>query len=156
MCDLSKSLTRHMTLLKRFFLPHIGTLITRQKLRLRPSSASIFELIIAIDRPSIDKTDAKKYITGQLDLNSFERVFEQNRQDFFDRMGELLREARKGEIKKSYAIEHFYTLDQVNNIVPTSSNSIDQVEFRAQVLSLNPVSIDDRLGDKFRQAHNIV
>jgi hypothetical protein len=112
-------------------------------------------LIIAIDRPSIDKTDAKKYIHGQIDEKKFHLAFEKNRTDFFDRMGELLTEAKKGEIKKAYAVEHFYTLDQVNNIVPTTANSIDRVEFRAQAPSLNPVSIDDQLGDKFRQAHKI-
>jgi len=112
-------------------------------------------LIIAIDRPSIDFADAKKYIKAKIDPGAFDQTFEKNRQDFFNRMTELLSQAEKGEIKKSYAIEHFYTLDQVNNIVPTSSNSIDRVEFRSQAPSLNPVTLDDRLGDKFRLAHRL-
>jgi hypothetical protein len=112
-------------------------------------------LIIAIDMPSIDAADVKRYLPSQINMASFDHAFEKNRKDFFDRMGELLTEAKKGEIKKAYAVEHFFTLDQVNNIVPTSANSIDQVEFRSTAPALSPVSIDDRLGDKFRQAHKI-
>ncbi len=69
-------------------------------------------------------------------------------------MGELVIEAEKGEIKKAYAIEHFGTLDQVNELVPTSKNELDRVEFRSHS-SLKPVSLDDRLGTKFRLAHRI-
>jgi hypothetical protein len=113
-------------------------------------------LIIAIDRPRIDENDVRKYMkTPPIDYSVFVQEFEKNRQDFFERIGELVSEAEKGEIKKSYAIQHFITLDQVNEIVPTTSNELDRVEFRSHAPSLRPVAIDDKLGDKFREAHRI-
>lgn len=113
-------------------------------------------LIIAIDRPRIDENDVRKYVkTPPNDYGVFAQEFEKNRQDFFDRIGELVKEAEKGDIKKSYAVEHFITLDQVNEIVPTSSNDLDRVEFRSHAPSLKPVSIDNSLGDKLREAHRI-
>jgi len=113
-------------------------------------------LIVAIDRPVIDERDLRKYITNMPnDWTIFARGFEKNRQDFFDRIGELVKEADKGEIKKAYAVEHFDTLDQVNEIVPTDKNELDRVEFRSQQPSLSPVAIDDRLGTKFRLAHRL-
>ena len=112
-------------------------------------------LIIAIDKPVVDLEDAKKYVKSDIDDADFSATFEKHRTDFFDRMGELLGEAEKGEIKKAYAVEHFNTLDQVNPIVPTSSNELDRVEFRSQSPVLIPIVLDDRLGDKFRAAHKI-
>ncbi len=112
-------------------------------------------LIIAIDKPNIDAVDAKRYLKKDIDPDSFGGFFEKSRREFFDRMSELLREAEKGEIKKAYAVEHFDTLHQVNNIVPTTSSPIDRVEFRSQAPSLNPVTLDDRLGDKFRSAYRV-
>jgi hypothetical protein len=113
-------------------------------------------LIIAIDQPRIDDNDVRKYVeTPPVDYSMFAQAFEKNRQDFFDRMAELVSEAEKGDIKKSYAVEHFVTLDQVNEIVPTSSNELDRVEFRSHTPFLKPVEIDDRLGDKFREAYRI-
>jgi hypothetical protein len=113
-------------------------------------------LIIAIDRPNVDERDVRKYVSKMpSDWDVFAHGFEKNRPEFFDRMGELVTEAEKGEIKKAYAVEHFNTLDQVNEIIPTSKNELDRVEFRSQAPSLKPVAIDDRLGAKFRLAHRI-
>jgi hypothetical protein len=70
-------------------------------------------------------------------------------------MNELLKEAKRGEIKKSSAIEPFDTLSQVNDIVPTSSNSLDCVEFRSQSTDLSALVVDNQLGDKLRAAHQI-
>jgi hypothetical protein len=98
----------------------------------------------------------RKYVSKMpSDWDVFAHGFEKNRPEFFDRMGELVTEAEKGEIKKAYAVEHFNTLDQVNEIIPTSKNELDRVEFRSQAPSLKPVAIDDRLGAKFRLAHRI-
>src|SRR4051794_25692919 len=83
------------------------------------------------------------------------RAFDRNRQQFFERMDELVSEAKKGEINRAYAIEHFHALDQVNPIVPTSSNSIDLVEFRSHAPSQDQVTIDEKIGDKLRTAHRV-
>jgi hypothetical protein len=113
-------------------------------------------LIVAIDRPSINESDVRKYVKSiPNNWNVFEDGFDKNRQDFFYRMGELVTEAEKGDIRKSYAIEHFITLDQVNEIVPTTKNELDCVEFRSQTPSLKPILLNDRLGSKFRLAHRI-
>jgi hypothetical protein len=112
-------------------------------------------LTIAIDRPYIDVEDTRKYINEAVDQEAVATGFEKNRQDFFDRMAELVKEAEKGEIGKPYAVEHFSTLDQVNEIVPTTSNDIDRVEFRSQSPAITPVTLDGILGDKFRLAHRL-
>jgi hypothetical protein len=112
-------------------------------------------LIIAIDKPKIDFAAARKYVNARIDENAFAQIFEENRLNFFNDMSELLQVAEKGEIKRSYAVEHFYTLDQVNDLVPTSYNDLDRLEFRSQLPSLSPLIVDDRLGDKLRSAHQI-
>jgi hypothetical protein len=111
-------------------------------------------LIIAIDEPSFDESGARRVLRQNTNL----RVgpdFERNREDFFSRVGELVTEAERGDIRKSYAVEHFTTLYQVHDIVPTSSNVHDRVEFRSESQSLNPVAIDDRLGQRFRSAYKM-
>lgn len=144
------------SVLKIFPPPVVENRSLRRSLEFGLLQPKFSSLIVAIDRPHVDESDVRKYVTNlPNDWAMFARGFEQNRQDFFDRIGELVREADKGEIKKAYALEHFNTLDQVNEIVPTNKNELDHVEFRSQAPSLKPVSIDDRLGTKLKLAHTL-
>ncbi len=112
-------------------------------------------VIVAIERPEIDANDASKYLKRTIDATDFVRNFDQNRSDFFDRMNELIVKAEKGEISRAYAVEHFATLDQVNPIIPTSSNALEQVEFRSQSQYQNPIVLDEAIGTRFRLAHKM-
>jgi hypothetical protein len=51
-------------------------------------------LIVAIDKPQVDLVDAQKYIKAEIDDAGFAQAFEKNRQDFFERMAELLGQAK--------------------------------------------------------------
>jgi hypothetical protein len=112
-------------------------------------------LIIAVNKPEIEKKQIKKKIRDSFNQELVTHSLEQNRSTFFDNMGDILDEARKGEIRPGFAMEHFITLDQVNELVPTESNDLEQVEFRGGASIGKPVFVDDKLGSRIRRAHRI-
>lgn len=61
----------------------------------------------------------------------FTADFEKNRTELFSNIQEIVQEAEKGRLKKSFAEDHFYTLAQINEVLPTEANSLDFVEFFA-------------------------
>ncbi|UYO43353.1 hypothetical protein KQX63_18480 [Rhodopseudomonas palustris] len=109
-------------------------------------------LIIAMQAPSFDEESINRRFETTIDSKYLAQQFEENRKEFFSSIHSVVRSAEAGDINRDFAVEHFYTLDQVNNIIPTSENYIDQVEFRAFGKS---ITIDDRLGDRIRQAYRI-
>lgn len=112
-------------------------------------------LILAIDRPYVDFRRIKERKLTKEELASIADKFDKDRKEFFDQLSTLVDEATKGDIKKSSAVHHFTTLDQVNEVVPTSHNSIDYVEFRSPEKTLRPVSINNELGDRLWHAYRV-
>lgn len=109
-------------------------------------------LIIAMQPPSFDESAINKRLANAITPKELAIQFEGNRAEFFSNIDSVVKNAAAGKIKKDFAVEHFYTLDQVNNIIPTSENYIDQVEFRGLGKT---ITIDDKLGDRIRQAYRI-
>jgi hypothetical protein len=113
-------------------------------------------LIIAIREPTVHVESLKADVRKDLDLQAVQKGLQDSRREFFENMSEIVSEAQKGEIKESFASQHFYTLDQVSQILPTETNSIDRVEFRSEAASITQaLSIDDRLGVRMRAAHRM-
>jgi hypothetical protein len=109
-------------------------------------------LIIAMQPPSFDENAINKRLENAITPKELASQFEENREEFFSNIDSVVKNAAAGNIKKDFAVEHFYTLDQVNNIIPTSENYIDQIEFRGFGKT---ITIDDKLGDRIRQAYRI-
>jgi hypothetical protein len=108
-------------------------------------------LVIAIQSPLIDEESINKKISYAISPEELNAAFELNRTEFFDNVESIVKNASKGKIDREFAIGNIYTLEQINNILPTSENYLDQVEFRG----VGTITIDDRIGDRIRNAYRI-
>lgn len=113
-------------------------------------------LIIAVNEPVVEKKLLKKSVRENFTDELVQVSLHENRTHFFENMTEIVEEARRGEIDRSFAIEHFMTLDQISEIVPTDANKLDHVEFRGGAVSVaKPVFVDNQIGPVIRQAHRL-
>jgi hypothetical protein len=120
---------------------------------LQPKFAS---LVIAVERPYVDLDSLRKDIRDKIAPNEFEKIFEANRDSFFTNVSTVLTEARKGEIKRGFALEHFVTLEQISAVVPTEARDIEAVEFRSGAAqSAKSIKINDEIGTRIKGAHRL-
>jgi hypothetical protein len=140
---------------KIFPAPMIGDRSISRSLDFNLLQPKFGSLILGIEQPHIDVNDVKKYLSKEIDTDEISKSFVSDRDQFFARMNELVSQARKGEIRKSYAVEHFDTLDKVNDIVPTPSNELESVEFRTRQASVEPLQIEQAIGEKLRHAYRL-
>lgn len=141
---------------KIFRAPVVGSASLNRILDFEVFQPRFSSLVIAIKEPKLDLLRLKDDIRQKVheDLVLTEAV--DQRHEFFKNMSAIVDEAKRGELKKSFANEHFYTLDQVNDIVPSDTNKLDRVEFRSQGASSPQVlTVDHKLGERIRQAYRV-
>jgi RNase P/RNase MRP subunit p29 len=110
-------------------------------------------LIIAVQDPFVDRLSLRKELREKIDDQEILKSFEENRRHFFEGVNEVVKKAEKGELKRGFASQHFETLYQINELLPTEDNSIRQVELRSRS---NPVvSIDDKIGGRLRHGFRL-
>jgi hypothetical protein len=120
---------------------------------LQPKFAS---LVIAIERPLLDWQGLDKDVRDKIEADALSKSFDDYRDVFFSSVNEIISEARKGEIKRGFAVEHFLTLEQISGVVPTEAREIETVEFRASAAEKSKaIRIDDKLGERIRVAHRL-
>jgi hypothetical protein len=113
-------------------------------------------LVIAIERPYVNLSALRKEVRDKIVPDAFNDIFEENRKSFFTNVHTVLVEAKKGEIKRGFAIEHFETLEQISSMVPSESRNIDVVEFRyGEAQTTKSISINEELGVRIKGAHRL-
>lgn len=114
-------------------------------------------LIIAVKEPTVDLNILKKADRARVNVEAIRQALEANRQTFFETLSDIVREADRRDLKHGFAAEHYDTLSQVNELVPTERRDIDIVEFRAQSpTTTQSIVVDDRLGDRIRNGFRLV
>lgn len=114
-------------------------------------------LIIAMKEPVVDLGAIKKDLRDKVDLVAVNQTFDASRTDFFNNMSHIVHEANKGDIKQGFAVEHFHTLSQINDLMPSEDGEISAVEFRANAIQAQAsfVHIDDKIGDRIKNAFRV-
>ncbi|ODS02931.1 hypothetical protein AUC71_12565 [Methyloceanibacter marginalis] len=141
---------------KIFPAPMIGDKSLQRAFDFEVLEPSFGSLIIAIDEATVDTAALKKDIREKFKDDLVRDSLDVNRRSFFENLNEIIATASVGEIPAHMAIQHFITLDQVNDIVPSGGEGVERVEFRAgRSDEEKPILVDDQLGERIRRAHRI-
>jgi hypothetical protein len=111
-------------------------------------------LILALDEPFINPRRLfQRTSESPVSIEDARAYFAQQRESFFDEVGELVGEASRGQIADSLAEERFSLLDNLQHIIPSDENRIDRVEFAGgDEMSVRALVVDELTGTRMHRA----
>lgn len=121
---------------------------------------SIFEpkfgsLIISVESPIINEIWADQNSEEEDDLLSdLNRQVSEQRTDFFNKMGEVVFQARQGEIAKDFSADDRDIIDKLKHVIPNDDGNISNVEFTASFgETTSTLKIDRQIGGRIHRAY---
>lgn len=119
-------------------------------------------LVIAVQEPTVDEAGLRRATRrglvndASISIDAVQTEMNARRQKFFEGVEEIIHITSKGLMTHQQAVHHFFTLDQINEVVPTEKNTLSSVEFSANSRGFSgSISVDDKLGERLRDAHRL-